>query len=190
MASPPAGRALPGEVVERQRHSTARGPRALVDPFARTSRTRLVSPRRQRCSSLRCISGDSSVPLRGDARPPSDRQNSSLGNSCLYELTNECRRQASGRGESNGSSARVVSGEICLECCNRLAAHWVKGTVICSGFEAGNQLPVQPERGHPVTDALLRARCCSMDSATHLLERCAVFWGQAGQIFVNGLRLQ
>jgi hypothetical protein len=55
-------------------------------------------------------------------------------------------------------------------------------------FESGNELRVQAERGHPVAD--LRAWCRSIDSSTHLLERSAVLRGQAGQIFVNGMRLR
>src|SRR6266496_2084513 len=116
--------------------------------------------------------------------------NSSLRNSRLNQLANECGRQASTSRESNGSSARIVSGEVCLECCDCIAAHRVKRTVVCGRFEAGDEFLVQAERGHPVADALLRAGCCSMDSSTHLLERGAVRRGQAGQILVNGIRLR
>ena len=63
--------------------------------------------------------------------------NSSLRNSRLNQLANECGRQASTSRESDGSAARIVSGEICLECCDRIAAHRVKRTVVCGGLESG-----------------------------------------------------
>jgi hypothetical protein len=92
--------------------------------------------------------------------------------------------------ELDGAFARLVSGEIGFECRDRIAAHRVKRTMARRRFEAGNELPIQAECRHPVADALLRAGCGSMDSATHLLERYPVFRRQAGQIFVDCLRLR
>src|SRR5437867_2774278 len=100
-----------------------------------------------------------------------DYGRSSLGNSRLHQLANECGRQASTSRESNCSSAGVVSGQIRLECCHGIAAHGVKRTMARGCFEARNELPVQAERGHPVADALLGLGCCGMDGSTHFLQR-------------------
>ena len=51
--------------------------------------------------------------------------------------------------------------------------------MVCSGLEAGNELPVQAERGHPVADALLRAGRSGVDV---VLE-----YGQRGSLDDHGL---
>jgi len=113
-----------------------------------------------------------------------------LRNSRLHQPANECSWQAISSRESNGSSAGLVSGEFRLECCHGFAAHRVERTVVRRRLEAGNELPVQAERRHPIADALLGAWCSSMDGPTHLLKRGTVLGRQPGQIFVNGARLR
>src|SRR5262249_32724359 len=121
---------------------------------------------------------------------PARSSDSPFGNSRFHQLANECGWQASASRKFYGAFARLVSGQIGLECRDAITAHRVKRAMVRRRFEAGNELPLQAKCRHPVTDALLHAGRCSLDSATHLLERCAVFRRQAGQVFVNGLRLR
>jgi hypothetical protein len=96
--------------------------------------------------------------------------------SCLDQLANDCGRQTSTSGEPNRSPAGIVAGQILLECRHCVAAHGMKRTVVRSRFEAGNELPVQAERGHSIADGLLRLGCRRTDGRRTF---CSALWFSA-----------
>jgi len=109
-----------------------------------------------------------------------------LSKSSFHKLSNQCDWQRTIRWKTDCPFAGAVTLEFVFMDFDGKCA-WIERAVLRARPEGHKQIPVQPECGDTITDALFRFGYCRVNGPSELFERRALVGAHVCKEFVDGV---